>query len=52
MCNAIRMMNHIYVVDRIFRAHLQGEPHHYTATNTEATPDLGELQFAVAQTDA
>ena len=49
---AIRMLNHIYVVDRIFRAHLLGEPHGYTATNTDATPELGELQFAVAETDA
>ena len=31
---AIRMLNHIYVVDRIFRAHLAGETHPYTATNT------------------
>ena len=50
--NAIRTLNHIYVVDRIFQAHLQGEPHHYTATNTEVTPELGALDFAVAQTDA
>ena len=50
--SAIRMLNHIYVVDRIFRAHLLGEPHGYTATNTDATPELGELQFAVAETDA
>jgi uncharacterized damage-inducible protein DinB len=49
---AIRTLNHIYVVDRIFRAHLLGEAHGYTATNTEATPELGELQFAAAETDA
>lgn len=49
---AIRTLNHIHVVDRIFRAHLMGEPHGYTATNTEATPELGELQFAAAETDA
>lgn len=48
---ATRTLNHIYVVDRIFRAHLLGEPHGYTATNTDATPELGELQFAVAETD-
>jgi uncharacterized damage-inducible protein DinB len=50
--SAIRTLNHIYVVDRIFRAHLVGEPHGYTATNTDATPELGELQFAAAETDA
>ena len=49
---ATRTLNHIYVVDRIFRAHLLGERHGYKSTNTEATPSLGELQFAVAETDA
>ena len=48
---AIRTLNHIYVVDRIFRAHLLGEPHGYTPTNTVETPALGELHFAVAETD-
>jgi uncharacterized damage-inducible protein DinB len=52
--NAIRTLNHISVVDRIFRAHLLDEPHGYTATNTDAdaTPTLGELHFAAAETDA
>lgn len=49
---AIRTLNHIYVVDRIFRAHLLGEPHGYEATNTKATPALAELRAAVAETDA
>jgi len=49
---AIRTLNHIYVVDRIFQAHLLGEQHGYAATNTEATPELDELQFSVAETDA
>ncbi len=49
---AVRTLNHIYVVDRIFQAHLLGEPHGYTATNTEATPTLDALQFSVAETDA
>lgn len=48
---AIRTLNHIYVVDRIFRAHLAGEKHLYTATNTPETPELSELHFAVAETD-
>lgn len=48
---AVRTLNHIYVVDCIFRAHLLGEAHGYTATNTDETPEIGELQFAVAQTD-
>ena len=49
---AIRTLNHIYVVDRIFQAHLSGEQHEFKATNTEETPDLGELQFAVGETDS
>jgi uncharacterized damage-inducible protein DinB len=48
---AVRTLNHIYVVDRIFRAHLSGEQHGYTTTNTEATPELAALQFSVAETD-
>lgn len=49
---AIRTMNHIYVVDCIFRAHLMGEAHGYEATNTKATPALDELRAAVEQADA
>lgn len=48
---ATRTLNHIYIVDEIFRAHLMAEKHSYTATNTPETPDLGELHFAVAETD-
>ena len=47
----IRTLNHIYVVDRIFRAHLSGEPRPFEATNTKATPSLGQLQEDVAATD-
>ena len=49
---AIRVLNHVYVVDRIFVAHLQGQAHGYTANNTEATPTLDELLAAVRATDA
>lgn len=49
--SAIRVLNHIHVVDRIFVAHLGGTPHAYTATNTPETPTLDELQAAVAETD-
>ena len=51
MHTALRTLNHIYVVDRIFCAHLLGEKHLYTATNTPQTPELGELHLAVAETD-
>lgn len=47
----VRTLNHIYVVDQIFRAHLQGERHAYIATNTPETPELDALHFAVTETD-
>lgn len=48
---AIRILNHIYVVDRIFAAHLTGTKHAYTAANTPETPTLDELRTAVAESD-
>ena len=48
----VRTLNHVYIVDRIFRAHLLGERHEYTGTNTEVTPDLVRLRLAVADTDS
>jgi uncharacterized damage-inducible protein DinB len=48
----IRTLNHIYVVDRIFRAHLAGEPRPFDATNTPATPSLSQLHGEVEATDA
>ncbi len=49
--DAIRILNHVYVVDRIFAAHLQGSTHPYTATNTPETPALGELFDMVQSVD-
>ncbi len=49
---ATRTLNHIYTVDRIFRAHLSGEAHGYTAANTTETPTLADLYAAVQETDA
>lgn len=49
--SAIRLLNHIFVVDRIFRAHLAGEAHGYAGTNTPETPTLDELREAAAATD-
>jgi uncharacterized damage-inducible protein DinB len=50
--NAIRILNHVYVVDRIFQAHLQGKTHAYAATNTEETPTVAALAAAVKDLDA
>ena len=48
----IRTLNHIYVVDRIFRAHLGGETRPFDATNTKDTPSLDRLRSDVEATDA
>jgi uncharacterized damage-inducible protein DinB len=48
---ALRLLNHIHVVDRIFAAHLAGQSHAYTATNTPETPTLDALWQAVAECD-
>jgi uncharacterized damage-inducible protein DinB len=48
----IRTLNHIYVVDRLFRARLGGEPSAFEATNTQATPSLRQLREDVESTDA
>ncbi|WP_105088101.1 DinB family protein, partial [Pantoea ananatis] len=48
---ALRILNHIYVVERIFVANLQGTSHGYSATNTQETPTLAALQEAVQATD-
>jgi len=49
---SIRTLNHIYVVDRLFRARLAGEAEPFEATNTKATPTLEELRANVAESDA
>lgn len=48
---ALRILNHIYVVERIFVANLQGQAHPYHATNTPETPTLEALHAAVQETD-
>lgn len=49
--NAIRTLNHVYVVDQIFRAHLEGAAHYYTDTNTKETPTLKALGAALLESD-
>lgn len=39
----VRLMNHIHVVDMIFRANISGQQHGYTALNTPDTPTVDEL---------
>jgi uncharacterized damage-inducible protein DinB len=49
--NMVHTLNHLYVVDRIFQAHLEGRPHGYTARNTPTHPPLQELWQSVTQLD-
>ena len=48
---AMRLMNHAYVVAEIFAAHLAGNTHAYTSDNTEEIPPLADLRAAVAASD-
>ncbi len=41
--NMVHTLNHNYVIDRIFQAHLEGRRHGYTARNTPDHPPLAEL---------
>lgn len=49
---ALRMMNHIHVVDCIFAAHLAGQAHPYKSTNTEDTPTPEELRWRMQEANA
>jgi uncharacterized damage-inducible protein DinB len=41
--NMVHTLNHNYVIDAIWRAHLEGRAHGYTARNTADHPPLAEL---------
>ena len=41
--NATRVLNHIYVVDKIFHGNLQQQPHGYSGLNTPETPAVADL---------
>ena len=50
--NMVHTLNHNYVIDRIFQAHLEGRPHGYGARNTPDHPPLDELWRAQQEIDA
>lgn len=50
--NIVHMLNHNYVIDRIFQAHLEGRAHRYSARNTPDHPPLDELWRDQQQIDA
>jgi uncharacterized damage-inducible protein DinB len=49
--NMVHTLNHVYVVDDIFRHHLVGRRHSYSARNTELTPPLDELWARMQEMD-
>lgn len=49
--NMVHTLNHNYVIDRIFQAHLEGRSHGYTARNTQEHPPLAEMRNAQEQVD-
>ena len=49
--NMVNTLNHAYVVDLIWQAHLEGTPHGFTARITDIEPRLEELRNAQAQID-
>jgi uncharacterized damage-inducible protein DinB len=40
----VHTLNHNYVIDLIWQAHLEGREHGFTARNTPGHPPLGELR--------
>src|SRR6187399_351827 len=49
--NMVHTLNHNYVIDRIFQAHLEGRAHGYAARNTQDHPALRELWSAQREVD-
>lgn len=49
--NMVHTLNHNYVIDRIWQAHLEGRAHGYAARNTEEHPPLAELWRAQQEID-
>jgi uncharacterized damage-inducible protein DinB len=50
--NMVHTLNHNYVIDRIFQAHLEGRAHGYGARNTADHPPLAELRRSQEEVDA
>ena len=49
--NIVHTLNHNYVIDSIFQAHLEGRAHGYEARNTPETPSLDKLRADQAALD-
>jgi uncharacterized damage-inducible protein DinB len=49
--NIVHTLNHIYVIDDIFRGHLEGRAHGYTARNTAEPPAFEGLRAMQREID-
>jgi uncharacterized damage-inducible protein DinB len=47
----LRILDHMYVVDRIFQNHLQGSSHGFTAPRSDRLPQLHTLAGSVRELD-
>ena len=50
--NMVHSLNHNYVIDRIWQAHLEGRSHGYEARNTREHPPLAELWKSQQEVDS
>ncbi|QBB72690.1 damage-inducible protein DinB [Pseudolysobacter antarcticus] len=49
--NMVHTLNHVYVIDSVFQAHLQAREHGYISRNTPDHPPLADLWRAVQALD-
>lgn len=42
--NMLRTLNHVYAMDLVWRAHLEGKPHTFTTRNPEFCPAFSDLR--------
>jgi len=48
----LRTLNHVHLMDEVWKSHLLGVPHNLTTRNPEATSPLSELRGAQREIDA
>ncbi|WP_141619434.1 DinB family protein [Myxococcus sp. AB036A] len=49
--HALYWLNHIHIVDQIFKSHMLGEPHGFTSTESSSFPPLPQLRRAAEALD-
>lgn len=47
----LRTLNHVYLMDMVWKSHLLGVPHNLTTRNPESTPPFRELRAAQREMD-